>query len=76
MAPACEADGLVDEVTPAAEDGTAAAGEPIAEAMVALQEVMEPAPVAAPALEGERVFLLAAASVLSQLVPADSNFSV
>ena len=53
VAPAADNDGLVAEVTPAAVDSTAAAGEPIAEAVVALQEVMEPAPVPEPVLEGE-----------------------
>ena len=51
--PAADKDELVAEVTPAAVDSTAAAGEPIAEAVVALQEVMEPAPVPEPVLEGK-----------------------
>ena len=53
VAQTAEKDGLVDEVTPAVQDSTAAAGEPIAEAVVALQEVMEPAPVPEPVLEGK-----------------------
>lgn len=53
VAPTGEEDGLVDEVTPAVQDSTAATGEPIAEAVVALQEVMEPAPVPEPVLEGK-----------------------
>lgn len=52
VAPVADKEGLAAEVTPAAVDSTAAAGEPIAEAMVALQEVMEPAPVPEPVLEG------------------------
>ena len=44
-------DGLAAEVTPAAEDSSAMAGSPIAEAVVALQQIMEPAPVPSPALE-------------------------
>ena len=50
--PVADKEGLATEVTPAAVDSTAAAGEPIAEAVVALQEVMEPAPVPEPVLEG------------------------
>ena len=46
-----EHDGLAAEVTPAAEDSSAMAGSPIAEAVVALQQIMEPAPVPSPALE-------------------------
>ncbi len=53
VAPAADKEALEAEVTPAAVDSTAASGEPIAEAMVALQEVMEPAPVPEPVLEGE-----------------------
>lgn len=53
VAPAADKGGLVAEVTPAAVDSTAAAGEPIAEAVVALQEVMEPAPVPEPVLKGD-----------------------
>ena len=52
VAPAGEEhDGLAAEVTPAAEDSSAMAGSPIAEAVVALQQIMEPAPVPSPALE-------------------------
>ena len=43
--------GLAAEVTPAAEDSSAMAGSPIAEAVVALQQIMEPAPVPSPVLE-------------------------
>ena len=46
-----EHDGLAAEVTPAAEDSSAMAGSPIAEAVLALQQIMEPAPVPSPALE-------------------------
>ena len=53
VAPAADKEALEAAVTPAAVDSTAASGEPIAEAMVALQEVMEPAPVPEPVLEGE-----------------------
>ncbi len=52
VAPVADKEGLEAAVTPAAVDSTAASGEPIAEAVMALQEVMEPAPVPEPALEG------------------------
>ena len=58
VAPGADKDGLAGEVTPAAVDSTAASGDPIGEAVVALQEVMEPAPAPEPALEGELFYFL------------------
>ena len=65
-APDADKEGLEAAVTPAAVDSTAASGEPIAEAVVALQEVMEPAPVPEPVLEGES----------SKAMPPACRFSV
>ena len=62
-----EHDGLAAKVTPAAEDSSAMAGSPIAEAVVALQQIMEPAPVPSPALEeGEQALHCMRHTVLEQ----------
>ena len=58
VAPGADKDSLAGEVTPAAVDSTAASGDPIGEAVVALQEVMEPAPAPEPAREGESFYFL------------------
>lgn len=64
VAPGADKDGLAGEVTPAAVDSTAASGDPIGEAVVALQEVMEPAPAQEPAVEGEWIYSLLECSCL------------
>ena len=58
VAPAADKEESAGEVTSAAVDSAAATSGPIAEAVVALQEVMDPAPVPEPVVEGEGIMLM------------------